>query len=84
MLNLDESTAGSSPYAAALWETLVFSELRKLAQQGQRQVNFWYSRDQRGREIDFVLEAGGRLNLLEMQMARTAQSQGRRASGYGA
>ena len=34
-------------------------------QQGQRQVNFWYYRDQRAREVDFVLESGGRLSLLE-------------------
>ena len=65
LLNLDEATLGVSPYAGAVWETLVFSELRKLVQQGQRQVNFWYYRDQRAQEIDFVLEAGGRLTLLE-------------------
>jgi predicted AAA+ superfamily ATPase len=65
LLNLDEATLGASPHAGAVWETLVFSELRKLMQQGQRQVNFWYYRDQRAQEIDFVVEAGGRLSLLE-------------------
>jgi hypothetical protein len=39
--------------------------MRKLMQQGQRQVNFWYYRDQRAREVDFVVEEGGRLSLLE-------------------
>lgn len=65
LLNLDEQSLAESPYAGAAWETLVFSELRKLIQQCQRQVNVWYYRDQRAREIDFVLEAGGRLSLLE-------------------
>jgi hypothetical protein len=65
LLNLDEATLGVSPHAGAVWETLVFSELRKLIQQGQRQVNFWYYRDQRAQEIDFLVEAGGRLSLLE-------------------
>jgi len=30
-----------------------------------RPVSFWYYRDQRAREIDFVLEQGGRLSLIE-------------------
>lgn len=29
------------------------------------QVNFWYYRDQRAREVDFVLEHGGSLRLVE-------------------
>jgi hypothetical protein len=65
LLNLDEATLAASPYIGAIWESLVFSEMRKLMQQGQRQVNFWYYRDQRAREVDFVVEAGGRLSLLE-------------------
>ncbi len=65
LLNLDEATLAASPYVGAVWESLVFSEMRKLMQQGQRQVNFWYYRDQRAREVDFVVEAGGRLSLLE-------------------
>jgi predicted AAA+ superfamily ATPase len=65
LLNLDEATLAASPYAGAVWESLVFSEMRKLMQQGQRQVNFWYYRDQRAREVDFVVEEGGRLSLLE-------------------
>jgi hypothetical protein len=65
LLNLDESTLGASPYLGAVWETLVFSELRKMAQVASAQVNFWYYRDQRAREIDLVLERGGRLTLVE-------------------
>jgi len=65
LMNLDEKTLGGSPSMGAVWETFVFSEMRKMAQQGQREVRFWYYRDQRGREIDFVIETGGRLSFLE-------------------
>jgi predicted AAA+ superfamily ATPase len=65
LLNLDEATLTASPYLGAIWETLVFAEMRKMNRRGARQVNFWYYRDQRTREIDFVLEQGGSLWLVE-------------------
>jgi uncharacterized protein len=65
LLNLDETTLGTSSYLGAIWETLVFAELRKMNRLGSHPVNFWYYRDQRAREIDFVLEKGGRLSLVE-------------------
>ncbi|HVP20053.1 MAG TPA: ATP-binding protein [Spirochaetia bacterium] len=65
LLNLDEATLDGSPSMGAVWETFVFSEMRKMAQHGQRQVGFWYYRDQRAREIDFIIETGGRLTFVE-------------------
>jgi predicted AAA+ superfamily ATPase len=65
LLNLDETALAASPYLGALWETLVFAEMRKLNHVLSRQVNFWYYRDQRAREIDFILELGGKLIFLE-------------------
>jgi predicted AAA+ superfamily ATPase len=65
LLNLDESSLGASPYLGGIWETLVFAEMRKMNRLGSHQVNFWYYRDQRAREVDFVLEQGGRLGLVE-------------------
>jgi predicted AAA+ superfamily ATPase len=65
LLNLDEATLGASPYLGAIWETLVFAEMRKMNRLGARPVNFWYYRDQRAREVDFVLEQGGSLRLVE-------------------
>jgi predicted AAA+ superfamily ATPase len=69
LLNLDEASLGASPYLGAIWETLVFAEMRKMNRLGSRQANFWYYRDQRAREIDFVLEQGGRLRLVECKWA---------------
>jgi uncharacterized protein len=65
LLNIDEAALGSSPYLGEVWETLVFAEMRKLNQAGSNPVNFWYYRDQRAREIDFMLERGGGLTLVE-------------------
>jgi hypothetical protein len=65
LLNLTEESLGASPFAGAVWETFVFSELRKLNAVAERPVNFWYYRDQRAREVDFILEAGGRLSFVE-------------------
>jgi predicted AAA+ superfamily ATPase len=65
LLNLDEASLGSSSYLGAVWETLVFAEMRKINQVAKHPVNLWYYRDQRAREIDFVLERGGRLGFVE-------------------
>jgi predicted AAA+ superfamily ATPase len=65
LLNLDDETLGASPSIGPMWETLVFAEMRKLNQSVSNPVNFWYYRDQRAREIDFILERGGRLTLVE-------------------
>jgi predicted AAA+ superfamily ATPase len=65
LLNLDDEALGASPHLGPVWETLVFAEMRKLNQSVSNPVNFWYYRDQRAREIDFILERGGRLTLVE-------------------
>lgn len=65
LLNLTDQTVLTSPLLGAVWETFVFSELRKLNAVLEEPVNFWYYRDQRAREIDFILEAGGRLSFVE-------------------
>lgn len=65
LLNLDETTLLNSPMLGAIWETFVFAEMRKLNEIGGRPFGLWYYRDLRGREVDFVMESGGRLSLLE-------------------
>jgi len=65
LLNLDETALLSSPMLGAIWETFVFAEMRKLNEIGGRPLGLWYYRDLRGREIDFVLQSGGKLRLAE-------------------
>ena len=59
LLGLDASTLLTSPALGAVWETFVFAEMRKLNEGESAPVNFWYYRDQRGQEVDFVRDAGG-------------------------
>jgi predicted AAA+ superfamily ATPase len=53
-----------SPQAGALWETLVFGELRRLQidRRGGWDLHFW--RD-RAKEVDFLIHRGGRFELAE-------------------
>ncbi|MEI6387055.1 MAG: ATP-binding protein [Spirochaetota bacterium] len=65
MLGLDARTLPSSPFIGAVWEGFVFAELRKLAAVDSARPHFWFYRDQASREIDLVIEVGGRLNFVE-------------------
>jgi hypothetical protein len=65
LLNIDEESLSKSPSLGAVWETFLFAEMRKLNAVLASPVNMWYYRDQRAREIDFVLERGGRLSFVE-------------------
>lgn len=65
LLNLSVETLPTSPLLGPVWETFVFSELRKRTSTAADPANLWYYRDQRAREIDFVVESGGQLRFLE-------------------
>ncbi len=66
LLNLSIETLGGSPLLGAVWESYVYAELRKLISFQEAPVGLWFYRDQRGREIDFVLDIGGALNFVEV------------------
>ena len=65
LLNLTPATLPTSPLLGALWETFVFAELRKLVSLQDEPATLWFYRDQRAREIDFVIDSGGRLSFIE-------------------
>jgi len=54
-----------SPLAGSIWETFVFSELRKrqICSRGGWELYFW--RDLRGLEVDFLIHRGGNFELTE-------------------
>jgi len=60
-----------SPLAGFVWETFVFSELRKreVFSQGRWELHFF--RDLRGLEIDFLSHRGGTFHLMEAKFAQT-------------
>ncbi|MFP4211326.1 MAG: ATP-binding protein [Alkalispirochaeta sp.] len=65
LLNLTPETLPPSQMLGAVWETWLYAELRKQLQNARKPAALWFYRDQRGREVDFVLERGGELAFLE-------------------
>lgn len=65
LLNIrSEEALRQSPSAGAIWETYVFAQLRARERRAGRASSLFFWRD-RTREVDFVAEAGGRLELFE-------------------
>jgi uncharacterized protein len=65
LLNIrSEEALRQSPAVGAVWETFVFAQLRDRERRAGRTGSLFFWRD-RTREVDFVVDAGGRLELFE-------------------
>jgi len=65
LLNIQsEDTLRRSPAAGAIWETFVFAQLRARERHAGRVGSLFFWRD-RTREVDFLIDVGGRLELYE-------------------
>jgi predicted AAA+ superfamily ATPase len=65
LLNIrSEDMLRDSPALGAVWETFVFAQLRERERRGGRVGSLFFWRD-RTREVDFVVDIGGRLELFE-------------------
>lgn len=65
LLNIrDEAALRQSPAVGAVWETFVFAQLRHREHRAGRAGSLFFWRD-RTREVDFVADLGGRLELFE-------------------
>src|ERR1700676_551947 len=65
LLNIrTEEALRQSPDVGAIWETFVFAQLRDRERRAGRTGSLFFWRD-RTREVDFVVDTGGRLELLE-------------------
>jgi len=65
LLNIrSEEALRQSPAARAVWETFVFTQLRDRERRAGRTSSLFFWRD-RTREVDFVVDAGGSLELFE-------------------
>jgi predicted AAA+ superfamily ATPase len=65
LLNIrSEEDLRQSPAVGAVWETFVFAQLRARERNAGRTGSLFFWRD-RTREVDFVVDAGGRLELFE-------------------
>lgn len=65
LLNIrSEDALRQSPAVGAVWETFVFAQLRHRERRAGRVGSLFFWRD-RTREVDFVVDVAGRLELLE-------------------
>lgn len=65
LLNIgSEEALRQAPGAGAIWETFVFAQLRERERRAGRTGSLFFWRD-RTREVDFVVDIGGRLELFE-------------------
>lgn len=65
LLNIrSEEDLGQSPAVGAVWETFVFAQLRHREQRAGRTGGLFFWRD-RTREVDFVVDLAGRVELFE-------------------
>jgi predicted AAA+ superfamily ATPase len=65
LLNIrSEEALLQSPAVGAVWETFVFAQLRARERRARRVGSLFFWRD-RTREVDFVVDVGGRLELFE-------------------
>ncbi len=65
LLNIrSEEALRQSPAVGAIWETFIFAQLRDRERRAGHVGSLFFWRD-RTREVDFVVDAGGRLELFE-------------------
>lgn len=65
LLNIQsEDEVHRSPAVGAIWETFVFAQLRSRQRRARRTGGLYFWRD-RTREVDFLTDVGGRLELFE-------------------
>ena len=74
LLNIRSQDAlRQSPAAGAVWETFVFAQLRARERRAGRVGSLFFWRD-RTREVDFVADVGGKLELFEAKWAEVPAS----------
>ncbi len=71
LLGIGTGELDRSPYAGAIFETWVYGELRKTIAASGRPRPLYFYRDQENREVDFVVDRGGRLTLLECKLTES-------------
>ena len=62
-----------APTAGAIWETFVFAQLRDRERRTNRRGSLFFWRD-RTREVDFVVDAAGRIELFEAKWSEVPEA----------
>ena len=71
LLGVNSSNIRNSPFIGNIWETFVFSEFRKWMKNRKPDAYIWFYRDNRSREVDFIVESGGQLDFYEVKWTIT-------------
>ena len=64
LLGLNQDSVTDSYLVGSIWETFLFSELRKYLSAAAPEASVWFYQDQ-SREVDFVIEKDARMTLAE-------------------
>ncbi len=67
LLGLDSRSVQTSAFMGNIWETFIFAEFRKWIRNQNINAHLWFYRDNRAREVDFLVESGGKLDLFEVK-----------------
>ncbi len=67
LLGLDEANILQSPFVGAMWECYCFAELRKVEKNRGLNSKLWFYRDNRAREVDFLVEHRNHLDFIEVK-----------------
>ncbi|MFW7378355.1 MAG: ATP-binding protein [Oligoflexus sp.] len=74
LLNASSEQLSQHPLIGGIWETFVYSEIRKYIKNHNMRAQLYFYRDQQSREVDFVIETGGYLHLIECKWKEIPQA----------
>jgi uncharacterized protein len=74
LLGLNADGLERSPMIGQIWENFIFAELRRHSHLTSPECRLYFYRDQQAREVDFILDRGGSLSLLEAKWSERADS----------
>jgi uncharacterized protein len=81
LLGVDSAALTRSPWLGSIWEGFVYSELRKFRAAHAPEQSIWFYRDQQGREVDFLIQGGGGLTLIECKWTELPRAEDGRKLG---
>ena len=82
LLGINQRTLSTSPFIGNLWETLIFSEFRKQQKNLYPENSIWFYRDNRQREIDFLVHENSVLNFYEIKWTTSTKIEKNLTSVY--
>lgn len=74
LLSVSESEWPRHSLAGVIWETFLFAEIRKVLSEKGEASSVWFYRDAQGKEVDFVIEEGLRLTLIESKLKEKGEA----------